>query len=326
MKKQFKIEASHAGKKIDVLLVELLGDSFSRRKIRKLLDNGAVFIGEKREKFASYKVRIGDRVSVYVDNETQQPRPEHAEQSICWEGTETASGLVAVNKPAFVPAQKTRDLKIKDVAELLQEKKAARKQWMACHRLDKETTGIMVLGDGKSKAANVMELFKQRLTRKIYLAVVHGKPTWQNKNYACFLSPKPLKSGRVEVVHAGGKLGQTRFHCFASSSDRKYSLILCQPLTGRMHQLRVQLAKLGNPIVGDKKYGRPTAMHDAPHHLLHAYYLSFPINGLKQEIIAAPPKIWEGFLASFRSPNLDSTQTTKRILTLLSSQASHSFE
>ena len=121
------------------------------------------------------------------------------------------------------------------------------------HRLDAETTGILLFGKSPGAVTSYGKLFESRQMNKVYLAVVEGET--KQKEWTCRLklAPDPRQPGRVKVDPRHGKEAETHFKVLQTRSGR--SLIEAHPVTGRTHQIRVHLAESGHPIVGDPLYG-----------------------------------------------------------------------
>jgi len=141
-----------------------------------------------------------------------------------------------------------------------------------------------------------MELFKTRDVSKEYEAICYGVPSWTKHTERSYLSPIEKHTGVVRVVRSGGKTAITHFEVMAVDKKLGLSLIRCLPETGRSHQIRVHLAALGCPIVGDKVYGgAPSKLPESlqviasRHHFLHARRLTFsPMTGSAPVTIEAP--------------------------------------
>jgi RluA family pseudouridine synthase len=121
------------------------------------------------------------------------------------------------------------------------------------HRLDAETTGILLLGKSAGAVNAYSDLFESREVEKTYLAVVHGTPKASPWTCQARIAPDPRRHGRMKVDIRGGKEAETSFRTLQSNA--KHSLIECHPLTGRTHQIRLHLAHAGHPVVGDDMYG-----------------------------------------------------------------------
>lgn len=157
------------------------------------------------------------------------------------------------------------------------------------HRLDAETTGVLLLAKSPGVVKTYGELFESRRMEKLYLAVVHGVPRQNEWTCRLKLAPDPRQRGRMKVDARGGKEAETHFrvlqtvggktdlpphagplpqrgegkagtprvsHCIRGEPSEFSSLIQARPLTGRTHQIRVHLAEAGHPVLGDELYGR----------------------------------------------------------------------
>ena len=122
------------------------------------------------------------------------------------------------------------------------------------HRLDADTSGVLLLSKSAGAMGVLSDLFEGRRMEKTYLAVVTGEP--KEPEWLCQfkLAPDSRQSGRMRVDFNQGKPAETHFKILATKG--KYSLVEVKPLTGRTHQIRVHLAECGLPIVGDELYGR----------------------------------------------------------------------
>lgn len=121
------------------------------------------------------------------------------------------------------------------------------------HRLDAETTGVMLFAKSQGAVESYSELFESRRMEKIYLAVVAGKPPQEQWSCRLKLANDPRQVGRMKVDARNGKPAETHFRVLQTGRDR--SLIEARPVTGRTHQIRVHLAQSGCPILGDELYG-----------------------------------------------------------------------
>lgn len=178
---------------------------------------------------------------------------------------------------------------------------------MNAHRLDFETSGVILLAKTKPVLVALANLFGSEKPVKKYAALVQGAPKENAFDVDAKLGPHPLKVGLIRVDEKGGKRSRTRFQVRERFSG--YSLLQCQPLTGRTHQIRVHLRHAGFPIVGDETYGGfPLLLsHLKPHYrlkpkkterpllfrtALHAEELSVahPVSGAEVSIAAPWPK------------------------------------
>ena len=135
----------------------------------------------------------------------------------------------------------------------------ARSRGLKClrhvHRLDADTSGILLFAKSPGAVDVISDLFESRRMEKTYLAVVMGEPKQTEWTCQLQLGPDPRQFGRMQVDVRGGKDAETRFTIRETRGE--FTLVEAKPVTGRTHQIRVHLAACGLPIVGDPLYGRP---------------------------------------------------------------------
>ncbi len=313
---QFDVHPSHGGMRLDQYLAARLADAkveISRRKIRQAIDAGAVTVNGKRVRIASREVVRQDKIKLeYSEVGLQAVRRQDfslkAEDILL-----DRDDVIAINKPAGLLAQGTLDATLPHAASVAETYFAAHgkkgRKLILVHRLDKETSGILLLADSALRATWLTDRFRDRTVKKVYWAVCYGKLTAG----ATFTEKAPLseidkKTGNVRAVRAGGRQAVTHFTVLAVNPALNVGLVECRPETGRSHQIRVHLEVQGFPIVGDKRYGEgrrtplpPELLElSAAHHLLHAKELSFvPGEGLAAVSLKAPlPPRFRDFLAA----------------------------
>ena len=184
------------------------------------------------------------------------------------------------------------------VRELLSYELATGGQVSFINRLDRETSGITLIAKTAEAASELGKSMQERLLRKEYYAVVQGVPLWENAvNAEPILRMEEVAPTRIHVrqcCHPSGKTSRTEFVKLKPGKGN-CCLVRCIPYTGRMHQIRVHLAYLGHPLVGDKIYGGDESCYlefmqngwtpslasrlILPRHALHACMLAFPRNG-----------------------------------------------
>lgn len=132
---------------------------------------------------------------------------------------------------------------------------------MNAHRLDFETSGVFLLAKSRPVLVSLADLFGSEKPAKTYVALVHGTPKEENFTVAAKLAPHPVQVGLMRVDEKRGKRSRTLF-C-VREKFAGFTLLECQPLTGRTHQIRVHAKYGGHPIVGDSTYGgRPLLLSD----------------------------------------------------------------
>ena len=183
------------------------------------------------------------------------------------------------------------------------------------HRLDRDTSGCLIVAKTKAAATHFGAVFSSRQARKIYWAVVWGVPNPRQGNISCFLAKQATTDGEQMVVVKQGTPGAQHSMTYYSTTDsaaRRFSWVTLKPVTGRTHQLRVHMAQLGNPILGDPRYFNIenwAPPEDIPWQLhLHARRITIPLNGGGVLDISAPlpPHMQETFdLLGFDADRFD---------------------
>ena len=155
------------------------------------------------------------------------------------------------------------------------------------HRLDKDTSGVIIAAKDAEAQAFLASQFKERQARKEYLAVVQGRLQPSSGRVENRLGRDPRDRKRFAAVAEGGKAALTEYKVLARYGQ--YSLVSLRPRTGRTHQLRVHLAGLGTPILGDPIYGRRDTLFPAATLMLHAYRLKIRLPGAAEASVFRAP-------------------------------------
>lgn len=163
------------------------------------------------------------------------------------------------------------------------------------HRLDRDTSGCLVVAKTKAAAAHFGEVFKSRNARKIYWAIVAGNPLPKQGRISCFLAKQATTDGEQMVVVGNGEPGAQHSMTYYSTTDtagRRFAWVSLKPVTGRTHQLRVHMTQLGTPILGDPRYFNihnyepSEGVADGLH--LHARRIRLPLRNGKVLDVSAP--------------------------------------
>jgi 23S rRNA pseudouridine955/2504/2580 synthase len=163
------------------------------------------------------------------------------------------------------------------------------------HRLDRDTSGCLVVAKTAAAATHFGKVFRSRSARKIYWALVAGNPTPRQGEISCFIAKQVTTDGEQMVVVRNGAPGAVHSSSYYSTTDtasRRFAWVTLKPVTGRTHQLRVHMAQLGTPIIGDPRYFNIENWQPAPglgeglH--LHARRIAVPLRDGKKIDISAP--------------------------------------
>lgn len=288
---KISIDEDVAGQRIDNFLLNTLS-GVPKSRVYRLLRRGEVRVNGGRVR-AEYKLALGDEVRVppvRVDAPAPAPPPKPAAEMLERRIFEDKQ-LLVIDKPAGVAVHGGSGIS-HGVIELLRASRPDLKNLSLVHRLDRETSGCLVLAKRKRALRELHEKFRQRLVEKNYLALVSGD--WQLGDY---LIDAPLlvqhrKNGeRHVIVSEEGVRAKTRFKL--SRTFGAFSLLQCQPLTGRTHQIRVHAQSAGHPLVVDERYGDPVANRRAKklglkRLFLHAQSISFPDDSGNELHFTAP--------------------------------------
>ena len=167
------------------------------------------------------------------------------------------------------------------------------------HRLDKDTSGCLVVAKTDTAHQSLTTQFSERSTmEKLYLAVTHGIPKPGKGTIFTHIGRHPVNRQKMAVVNPpGGKTAITDYETLATDPATKTALILCHLHTGRTHQIRVHMLHLGTPILGDPIYGKKHEL-PTPRLMLHAWQLTFnhPVSGKKLHFTAPPPEDFRSWL------------------------------
>lgn len=301
------IRNAEAGLPIDKAILAYYQE-LSRKKLRRILDMGGIRLNGKRVQRGSLTVEANDQVSLLYSvrdlEHTGHKKFVLKTKDVLFESKD----LLAINKAPLLASKASRSIHTPHVEPIVNQffdAKGFTYKHQLCHRLDKETSGILLLGRHQKATDFIMQQFKDKVVQKTYLALCYGIPKQKQWDTSKHLSPIHKKTGMVRVVHSGGKPSKTGFKLIESFPSYGLSLIECYPQTGRSHQIRVHLESCGLPIVGDKKYGLNQQRSLPPklasialaHHFLHAAKISFKgLNGKKINLNASLPSNFTSIL------------------------------
>lgn len=250
----------------------------SRTLIRKLIVAGAVYVNGKRIRVASRPVRGEARIDIYYDPK-RAPEKHDADKFLPLRVLYEDDAIICFDKPANLPTQPTLDearANLYNLAKQQLSKQAGHPVYLGLHhRLDRDTTGVVLFTRETKHNAFVAEQFKEHKCAKVYVAVVHGilkNPKGRIESFLAEIGRKG-KQAKFGSVQSGGKKAITDFLVLGSNGE--HSLVEVKITTGRTHQIRVHFSEMGHPIVGDTLYGSPAANYNKfGRFLLHAHALT----------------------------------------------------
>lgn len=270
---EFTVESDDARGRLDRFLAEKMG-GVSRSRIQALIKSGEILLNGKIAK-ASEPVACGDKVSVVIPDAV--PLAGLCGKDIPLDILYEDENLLVLNKAAGMvvhPGAGTDEDTL--VHALLHHCKdlsgiGGVERPGIVHRLDKETSGCLVVAKNDIAHRSLAEQFADRKVKKVYLALVRGCPNRPWGTIDADIGRHPVHRQKMAVRENGqARAAVTDYRVLAK--NEKMSLIECHPKTGRTHQIRVHLKHLGHPIVGDPIYGN---RGDNTRHYLHAWKLEF---------------------------------------------------
>ena len=250
--------------------------------IEKLIRKKKVKINKKKVK-TSYRVQFNDIIELYgIDNLKLKPKSKNNKYKPSEKEKdkydkfiiENNDNFIVINKPAGIPVQGGTK-SFRNIIDILKNTKYfENSKPFVVHRLDKETSGVMIVAKNREYAQLFTSLFRIRKIHKTYLAISYGEVK-KDIN---------LLQDNLTIYEKNKKVVQKAIsHLKILKSNSNYSLLELKPITGRKHQIRKQLFNIGNSIVGDEKYSviKKNKEYKFKNLMLHAYKIKFMINNIK---------------------------------------------
>jgi len=273
--------ADDAGERLDIFLARQMPD-WSRSQVKRLIRSGLVTVGARLALKGGEEVRAGDTISVRAEREELTATPEALPLSIVYEDED----LLVANKPAGMAAHVGAGVKSGTLVNaLLHHVKTlssagGETRPGIVHRLDKMTSGLVIVAKNDAAHRQLAEQFKSREVRKTYVLLVHGRVTSEQGEICKPVGRDPIRRTRMKVGGVRPRQALTRYKVIRRFPG--FTLLEAHPETGRTHQIRVHFASIGHPIVGDTTYGAPSKLQIAgggmatlPRTFLHASSLEF---------------------------------------------------
>ena len=273
-------------------------ENISRTNIQRLIEEGSILVNGQKKKI-SYKVQIGDNIEINIPEAKETDiKAEDIPLEVVYED----SDIIVVNKPKGMvvhPANGNPDgtlvNAIMNICKGSLSGIGGEIRPGIVHRLDKDTSGLLIVAKNDLAHINMSTQIKNREVKKIYIALVKGNI---NENEATINMPigRSTKDRKKMAVRKEGKEAVTHFKVLKRYGD--YTLLKIKIDTGRTHQIRVHMAEIGHPVVGDMVYSKGKNEFGVEGQMLHATSLDFkhPITGKEMHLEADLPEYFKNVL------------------------------
>lgn len=302
-KKEFLVSSSSGlNERLDVFLSRQVQE-LTRSHLQRLIDEDKVKVNGTFRK-ASYKLKNGDRVELEFETpeESEKIEPEDIPLNILY----SDNHIVVLNKPAGLVVHPGAGhmrgtlasgllFHYPEVKNIGHEERPGIVQ-----RLDKETSGVMVIARSRNAYIELQRQFRKRQVKKVYLGLIWGKMPEKEGKITWSLG-RHIKHGlRMSVKTRKPREAETHYRVLKEFMN--FTLLEIKPVTGRTHQIRVHLSAAGHPVVGDDIYGRRKGNKKFPGLFLHSYRLAFthPETGERVEFSAPLPEDLKNVLDSLK--------------------------
>lgn len=294
------------------------GRMLSRAKAQKAVEEGQVSVNDQVVKKSAHRLQEGDKVAVQGQARAsadagRAPSPVDLHLRVLYED----EACLVLDKPAGVAVHPGSGMApgevtlLSGIAHLFDERGLPfSAESVLVHRLDKETTGCILVAKTPAAHLFLQSQFEERTVRKLYLALVAGIPQQKTATVDAPIGRSISDRTQMTVFHAGkAREAQTTYRVLAEGKDA--ALLECDLHTGRTHQVRVHLSSIGHPVLGDTSYtsvlsDRLRDEHDIRNLCLHAWKLTFasPADEREHQVIAKVPK---DFLSSAEKTSIETT-------------------
>ncbi len=284
--------------RIDAWLSQKI-EKLSRSYIQKLINQELVRVNGRNVK-PNYRLKIGDTVEVTIpEPETLSVRPEKIDIDVLYEDND----IIVVNKPQGMVVHPAAGNYSGTLVNALMEYCEGRLSDIngvirpgIVHRLDKDTSGVLVVAKNNTAHEKLSELFKNHdITRK-YIALVEGVIREDSGTIDAPIGRHPVERKKMSVIARRSRKAVTHFRVLERFKSATHVELTLE--TGRTHQIRVHMSHIGHPVIGDRVYGRKKQKYNVPGQALHARVLGFrhPTTGEYMEFSADPPDYFKNLL------------------------------
>ena len=289
---QITVAPDQAGQRLDILL-HTAAPQLSRAALQKAVQAGNCRVDDVPETRCRVKARAGQTICLLLPDTENSLQAEHGALQLLWHDEH----LAVCNKPAGLtvhpcPSCPRQTLVQRLLGRFPQLRQQEGLRPGIVHRLDKDTSGLLVVALTEQDRLAMSAAFAERSVSKEYLALVVGQPPAQGQCVEPLGRHPTNRIKRAVVAEAcGGRPATTCWRTLWTAPDMGFSLLAVRILTGRTHQIRVHMAHLGHPLLGDKLYAPKAVQAMAPRQMLHAWQISFthPATGKVLQFTCPPP-------------------------------------
>lgn len=277
--KCYLVDEEFSNMRLDLFLCRQTKD-ISRQQIQNYIKDLQVQVNGQTVKLPKYKVFAHDEVFIKLAPLLDSPQPEKGKLKVIYQDTRIA----IINKPAGLsvhpsPGEPDGTLVNRLVAHFPELADISSFRPGIIHRLDKDTSGLLIISLDENHESFMKELFADRKLDKSYLVLVHGVPDKKDGSIDEAIGRHPQKKVKM-AIRDDGKNALSHYKTLYADPEGRFSLLEVEIVTGRTHQIRVHLAHMGHPVMGDKLYRTHRSReleedYTAPRQMLHAWKLSF---------------------------------------------------
>lgn len=302
MNKEYTVTDDEVGTRLDVFLSNQ-PDNPSRSSIQKMITDGAVSVNGQVKR-ANYKLRLSDNiVMTYQPLQEIEVQPEDISLDILYEDKD----IIVINKARGMMVHPATGVYTGTLVNALLYHCHGELSGIngkirpgIVHRLDKDTSGVMVVAKNDFAHNSLAEQIGSKTAIKEYVALVHGNITEEKGIINANIGRHPVDRKKMAVVTSGGKSATTVFHVLERFKNCTY--VKCRLLTGRTHQIRVHMAYIGHPLIGDPKYCNSKNKFNIKGQALHSLNLTLnhPRTNQQMTFTAPIPQDMQNLLNYFR--------------------------